>query len=87
MAWATSVSIGWTRAHLSAADKTWLANLRLTRQVRDFTIVHATLDTPQQWGYVFSDLDAIARAGREICAALGREPASKVAQALKAKAA
>jgi isopropylmalate/homocitrate/citramalate synthase len=33
------------------------------------------------------DLDAIARAGREICMALGREPASKVAQALKAKAA
>ena len=33
------------------------------------------------------DLDAIARAGREICVALGREPASKVAQALKAKAA
>ena len=34
--------------------------LRLTRQVRDFTIVHATLDTPEQWGYVFNDLDAIA---------------------------
>ncbi len=33
------------------------------------------------------DLVAIARAGREICTALGREPASKVAQALKAKAA
>ncbi|HEY4893106.1 MAG TPA: hydroxymethylglutaryl-CoA lyase [Reyranella sp.] len=33
------------------------------------------------------DLDAIAKAGREICAALGREPASKVAQALKAKVA
>ena len=32
------------------------------------------------------DLDAIAKAGREICVALGREPASKVAQALKAKA-
>jgi hydroxymethylglutaryl-CoA lyase len=32
------------------------------------------------------DLDAIARAGRDICVALGREPASKVAQALKAKA-
>lgn len=31
------------------------------------------------------DLDAVARAGRDICAALGREPASKVAQALKAK--
>jgi hydroxymethylglutaryl-CoA lyase len=33
------------------------------------------------------DLDAIAKAGRQICVALGREPASKVAQALKAKAA
>ena len=31
------------------------------------------------------DLDAIARAGRDICTELGREPASKVAQALKAK--
>jgi hydroxymethylglutaryl-CoA lyase len=31
------------------------------------------------------DLDAVARAGRAICAELGREPASKVAQALKAK--
>ena len=53
-------AIGWTREHLSAEDKVWLADLRLTRQVRDFTIVHATLDTPQQWGYVFNDLDAIA---------------------------
>jgi predicted phosphodiesterase len=53
-------AIGWTRDHLSADDKAWLADLRLTRQVRDFTIVHATLDTPAQWGYVFKDLDAVA---------------------------
>ena len=53
-------AISWTRAQLSAEEKTWLADLRLTRQVRDFTIVHATLDTPKQWGYVFNDLDAIA---------------------------
>ena len=33
------------------------------------------------------DLEAVAAAGRAICVALGREPASKVAQALKAKAA
>jgi hydroxymethylglutaryl-CoA lyase len=33
------------------------------------------------------NLDAIADTGRFICAALGREPASKVAQALKAKCA
>ncbi len=53
-------AIDWTRNHLSADDKAWLADLRLTRQVRDFTIVHATLDTPDQWGYVFNDLDASA---------------------------
>ena len=53
-------AIDWTREHLSDEDKAWLADLRLTRQVRDFTIVHATLDTPQQWGYVFNDLDAVA---------------------------
>jgi diadenosine tetraphosphatase ApaH/serine/threonine PP2A family protein phosphatase len=28
--------------------------------VHDFTIVHATLDTPEQWGYVFNNLDAAA---------------------------
>ncbi len=53
-------AIGWTRQHLSREEKRWLTELRLTRQVRDFTIVHATLDTPRQWGYVFNDLDAIA---------------------------
>lgn len=53
-------AIDWTRQHLSAEDKAWLTDLRLTRQVGDFTIVHATLDTPGQWGYVFNDLDALA---------------------------
>jgi predicted phosphodiesterase len=53
-------AIDWTRGNLSADDKVWLADLPLTRQVGDFTIVHATLDTPEQWGYVFNDLDAIA---------------------------
>jgi predicted phosphodiesterase len=53
-------AIDWTREQLSEAEKKWLADLRLTRQVRDFTIVHATLDTPEQWGYVFNDLDAAA---------------------------
>src|SRR5881409_562584 len=50
----------WTRAQLSDEDRQWLRDLRLQRQVRDFTIVHATLDTPSQWGYVFRDLDAAA---------------------------
>jgi predicted phosphodiesterase len=53
-------AIEWTRANLTAEDKQWLRDLRLERQVRDFTIVHATLDTPAQWGYVFNNLDAAA---------------------------
>ncbi|HEY6111083.1 MAG TPA: metallophosphoesterase family protein [Chthoniobacterales bacterium] len=53
-------AIRWTRDHLSEEDKAWLRELRLQRQVRDFTIVHATLDTPAQWAYVFNNLDAAA---------------------------
>ena len=53
-------AINWTREHLTEEDKKWLRELRLVRQVRDFTIVHATLDTPHKWGYVFNQLDAAA---------------------------
>jgi diadenosine tetraphosphatase ApaH/serine/threonine PP2A family protein phosphatase len=53
------MAINWTREQLSAADKEWLRALPFTRQVRDFTIVHATLDTPERWDYVFNSLDAV----------------------------
>jgi predicted phosphodiesterase len=53
-------AINWTRDHLTEDDKDWLRELRFVRQVRDFTIVHATLDTPHKWGYVFNQLDAAA---------------------------
>jgi diadenosine tetraphosphatase ApaH/serine/threonine PP2A family protein phosphatase len=53
-------AIQWTRDNLTDADKDWLRALKLQRQVSDFTIVHATLDTPAQWGYVFNNLDAAA---------------------------
>ena len=53
-------AIRWTRDHVTEDDKTWLRELRLQRQVRDFTVVHATLDTPAQWAYVFNNLDAAA---------------------------
>ncbi len=53
-------AIQYSRERLSEADKDWLRNLRLQRQVRDFTIVHATLDTPHKWGYIFNQLDAAA---------------------------
>ena len=53
-------AISWTRDHLTDEDKEWLRELPLQRQVLDFTIVHATLDMPEQWGYVFNNLDAAA---------------------------
>ncbi len=53
-------AIAWTRKQLSKEDQQWLADLKMVRQVRDFTIVHATLDTPNKWGYVFNQLDAAA---------------------------
>jgi diadenosine tetraphosphatase ApaH/serine/threonine PP2A family protein phosphatase len=53
-------AINWTREHLTEEDKEWLRTLPFTQPVRDFTIVHATLDAPEQWGYVFNSLDAVA---------------------------
>ncbi|MFV0414964.1 MAG: metallophosphoesterase family protein [Chthoniobacterales bacterium] len=51
-------AIQYSRQQLNDEDKNWLRSLRLQRQVRDFTIVHATLDTPHKWAYVFNQLDA-----------------------------
>jgi predicted phosphodiesterase len=53
-------AIQWTRDNLTNEDKQWLRDLKLQRIVGDFTIVHATLDMPEQWGYVFNNLDAAA---------------------------
>src|SRR3982751_3056794 len=40
-------AIEWTRTNLEAEDKEWLRDLRLERQVCDFTVVPAPLDTPR----------------------------------------
>ena len=53
----------WTRDNLTEEDKTYLSELRMVRQVRDFTIVHATLDSPSTWGYVTNKFDAMASFG------------------------
>jgi predicted phosphodiesterase len=50
----------WTRGKLSEADRQWLRDLKFLRLVSNFTIVHATLDAPQRWGYVFDKLAAAA---------------------------
>lgn len=50
----------WTRNQLNDDDKRWLRELKYFRLVASFTIVHATLDVPQRWGYVFDKLMAAA---------------------------
>jgi len=53
-------AVNWTRRQLSPEDRQWLRDLRYVRLVANFTIVHATLDAPQRWGYVFDKLEAAA---------------------------
>lgn len=57
---AAAEAVNWTRKQLTAEDRQWLRDLKYTRMVTNFTIVHATLDGPQRWGYVFDKLAAAA---------------------------
>lgn len=52
--------IDWTRTQLSAEEREFLGKLSLVESVESFTIVHSTLDTPEDWGYVFDKLEAEA---------------------------
>lgn len=53
-------AVHWTREQLSDDDKQWLRELKYSRMAANFTMVHATLDAPERWGYVFDKLAAAA---------------------------
>ncbi len=53
-------AVNWTRRQLSEEDRQWLRDLKYLRLVASFSVVHATLDGPQRWGYVFDKLAAAA---------------------------
>jgi len=53
-----AMAIEWTRKHLTEEQREWQRNLRLTMQVGKITVVHATLDSPKKWGYIFDKLSA-----------------------------
>ncbi len=55
-----TAAIHWTRDQLTEDDRAWLRDLRYFRLVANFSIVHATLDGPERWGYVFNKLEASA---------------------------
>ncbi|HCE46394.1 MAG TPA: metallophosphoesterase [Lentisphaeria bacterium] len=45
----------WTKAQLNDEERDWLSKLPMKQTVRgtNITIVHATLDSPASWGYIF----------------------------------
>src|SRR6202012_2717464 len=53
-------AVNWTRTQLSDEERQWLRDLKYFRLVTSFSMVHATLDGPQRWGYVFDKLAAAA---------------------------
>jgi predicted phosphodiesterase len=53
-------AVNWTRRQLTEEDRMWLRELKYIRLVASFSVVHATLDGPQRWGYVFDRLAAAA---------------------------
>jgi len=53
-------AVHWTRDQLNPDDKKWLQDLKYSRLAGNFTMVHATLDAPERWGYVFDKLAAAA---------------------------
>ena len=53
-------AVEWTRHQLTEDDRQWLRDLKYMRLVANYSIVHATLDGPQRWGYVADRLAAAA---------------------------
>jgi predicted phosphodiesterase len=54
-------AILWTRSQLSQDQRNWLAGNKLKEidPKNSITIVHATLDSPASWGYIFDNHHAI----------------------------
>lgn len=57
LSWFNSIALAgleYSRKALSKSDKQWLASQPLVRRYPDFTVVHATLDQPDEWEYITS---------------------------------
>lgn len=51
-------AIEWTRTRLGAEDLRWLGGLPLTRRWAEITLVHATLNGPENFDYLLTAYDA-----------------------------
>lgn len=48
----------WTSEKLGEKEINYLASLRLIEREDNFTIVHASLNNPREWGYILNTFDA-----------------------------
>lgn len=48
----------WTQDQLKAEDREFLTGLKLIHHFPNFTIVHATLNAPEEWNYILSTYEA-----------------------------
>jgi diadenosine tetraphosphatase ApaH/serine/threonine PP2A family protein phosphatase len=51
-------SVVWTRKQLTGEELRELGDLPLVRREEGFTLVHATLHSPERFGYILTNLDA-----------------------------
>jgi predicted phosphodiesterase len=58
-------AIEWTRGELPPADQSWLSDLPYVLGFDDFTIVHASLNAPERWEYIFDKLAAASHFTRQ----------------------
>ena len=52
--------VKWTRDQLDEDELRWLRELPFTLTVKGMTLVHSTMDRPENFGYVFDNLQAAA---------------------------
>ncbi|MBQ6136461.1 MAG: metallophosphoesterase family protein [Kiritimatiellae bacterium] len=57
---AAAMVVEWTRRQLTADEISWLRALPFTTTVKGVTLVHSTMDNPENFGYVFDNLQADA---------------------------
>jgi predicted phosphodiesterase len=55
---AARAAIEYHRNVLTNDNKAYLSNLNFTQRIEAFTIVHANLEDPPEWGYVFNSYEA-----------------------------
>lgn len=53
------LAIEWTRSQLTEEEIEWVYNAPHRAQLPGMTLVHATLDTPENWGYIFDAHHAV----------------------------